>query len=103
VTTLTEQDVKKIAHLARLEIKATEIPKHVANLSKILDFVEQINSVNTKNIEPIAHPLDGNSRMREDVITETDQREICQSIAPEIEEGLYLVPKVIEACAIEKP
>ena len=103
MTTLTEKDVTKIAHLARLEIKANEIPKHVENLSKILDFVEQINSVNTENIEPIAHPLDGNGRMREDVITETDQREICQSIAPKTEEGLYLVPKVIDVCAVEKP
>jgi len=92
MTTLTEQDVKKIAHLARLEIKATDIPKHVENLSKILDFVEQINSVNTKNIEPIAHPLDGNIRMRQDMITEIG-----------LKAGLYLVPKVIEACVIEKP
>ena len=92
MTTLTAQDVKKIAHLARLEIKATEIPKHVENLSKILDFVEQINSVDTKDIEPIAHPLDGSGRMRKDVITESG-----------LKEGLYLVPKVIEACAVEKP
>ncbi len=96
MTTLTEKDVAKIAHLARLEINADEIPKHVENLSKILDFVEQINSVNTKNIEPIAHPLDGGGRIRKDIITETDQRTICQSIAPKTEAGLYLVPMVME-------
>ncbi len=99
---LTDKDVKKIAHLARLEILSSEISKHAHNLSKILDFVEQINTVNTDNIEPIAHPLGGIQRLRKDKVTEINQRDLLQSNAPQIEAGLYLVPKVIEVCDIPK-
>jgi aspartyl-tRNA(Asn)/glutamyl-tRNA(Gln) amidotransferase subunit C len=102
MTTLTEKDVKKIAHLARLEILSSEIAKHALNLSKILDFVEQINTVDTDNIEPIAHPLGGMQRLREDRVTEIDQRGLLQNSAPQVEAGLYLVPKVIEVCDITK-
>ncbi len=102
MTTLTEKDVKKIAHLARLEISSSEISKHAQDLSKILDFVEQINAVNTDNVEPIAHPLGGIQRLRKDKVTEVDQRGLLQSNAPQVEAGLYLVPKVIEVCDIAK-
>lgn len=102
MTTLTEKDVNKIAHLARLEILSSEIPKHTRNLSKILDFVEQINIVDTAHIEPVAHPLGGIQRLRKDEVTEINQRELLQSNAPQVEAGLYLVPKVIEVCDIAK-
>jgi aspartyl-tRNA(Asn)/glutamyl-tRNA(Gln) amidotransferase subunit C len=102
MTTLTEKDVNKIAHLARLEILSSEISKHAQDLSKILDFVEQINTVNTDHIEPIAHPLGGIQRSREDKVTEINQRDLLQSNAPQVEAGLYLVPKVIEICDIAK-
>jgi len=97
MTTLTVQDIKKIAHLARLDIATTDIPVHAENLSKILDLVEQINNVATENIKPTAHPLDGFQDLRPDVVSEIDNRELLQNMAPEVEAGLYLVPRVVGA------
>ncbi len=93
---LTSQDVNKIAHLARLAISDQDIPRYVKNLSDILTFVEQMNSVNTTGAVPMAHPQDMYQRLREDKVSERDQRDDYQRIAPMTEEGLYLVPKVIE-------
>ena len=93
---LTAHDVKKIAHLARLNMSADDIAFYTPQLSNILHFVEQMSSVDTQNIEPLSNPLDLTQRMREDVVTETDQRDAFQAIAPKVEAGLYLVPKVIE-------
>jgi len=93
---LTKEDVEKIANLARISLEEQDIPDYTRNLSNILDLVEQMNSVNTSNILPMAHPLDAVARLRPDVVTETNQREHFQAIAPQTEEGLYLVPKVIE-------
>jgi len=89
-------DVEKIAHLARLGIDASDIPEYTRNLSDILAFVEQLNSVDTTGVEPLAHPLEATQRLRVDVVRETDERENFQGIAPQIESGLYLVPQVIE-------
>lgn len=94
--TLDADTVKKIAQLARLEIEASTIPGYVTNLSNILQLVEQMNAVNTDAVLPMAHPLDASQRLREDAVTEANQREHFQSIAPQVEAGLYLVPKVIE-------
>ncbi|VAX07051.1 Aspartyl-tRNA(Asn) amidotransferase subunit C @ Glutamyl-tRNA(Gln) amidotransferase subunit C [hydrothermal vent metagenome] len=93
---LDKHDVEKIAHLARLAINDADVPAHVQNLSNILDLVEQMNSVDTDNIEPMAHPTDAVQRLREDEVREIDQRDRFQAIAPQVEDGLYLVPKVIE-------
>ncbi len=93
---LNKRDVEKIAHLARLQITEDQIPGFAAQLSNILEFVEQMNSAETAGVEPMAHPFDAATRMREDVVTETNERELMQSIAPATEAGLYLVPKVIE-------
>jgi aspartyl-tRNA(Asn)/glutamyl-tRNA(Gln) amidotransferase subunit C len=93
---LDSEAVKKIAHLARLSIDEKDIPVYAKNLSDILELVEQMNSVNTESVSPMAHPLDEAQRLRDDVVTETDQREHFQSVAPLVEDGLYLVPKVIE-------
>jgi aspartyl-tRNA(Asn)/glutamyl-tRNA(Gln) amidotransferase subunit C len=89
-------EVKKIAHLARLAISEADIPVYVRNLSAILQLVEQMNVVDTSGVEPMAHPLDIAQRLRPDVVSETDQREHFQAIAPQTEAGLYLVPAVIE-------
>ena len=94
--TLDSDTVKKIAQLARLEIEATAIPGYATNLSNILQLVEQMNAVNTDQVQPMAHPLDASQRLRDDVVTESNQRDHFQSIAPQVENGLYLVPKVIE-------
>lgn len=93
---LNETEINKIAHLARLSISADKIPEYAKNLSEILDFVEQINSANTDKIEPMVHPLSTSQRFRTDEVTESNQRELFQTIAPQTEAGLYLVPKVIE-------
>ncbi len=93
---LDKQDVEKIAHLARLAIDEADVPVYAQNLSNILDLVEQMNAVDTRDVEPMAHPVEAVQRLREDAVRETDQRARFQSIAPRVEDGLYLVPKVIE-------
>lgn len=93
---LEHSDVDRIAHLARLEIAADDVPEVARNLSNILDLVAQMDTVDTSGVEPMAHPLEMAQRLREDEVTETDQRERFQAIAPQTENGLYLVPKVIE-------
>ena len=93
---LQRADVEKIAHLARLAVSEDELDSVAGGLSNILDLVEQMNSVDTEGVTPMAHPLHMAQRLREDVVTESDQREKYQSVAPLTEDGLYLVPKVIE-------
>ena len=93
---LDTEAVIKIAHLARLGVDEREYEPYARNLSDILSFVEQLNAVDTQGVEPMAHPLDAGQRLRPDQVTETDQREQFQRVAPKVEAGLYLVPKVIE-------
>jgi aspartyl-tRNA(Asn)/glutamyl-tRNA(Gln) amidotransferase subunit C len=93
---LDRDDVERIAHLARLAISEQDIPEYAQNLSKILDFVAQMNAVDTDGVTPMAHPLDVAQRLRPDVVAEPDQRELHQSIAPQVQDGYYLLPKVIE-------
>jgi aspartyl-tRNA(Asn)/glutamyl-tRNA(Gln) amidotransferase subunit C len=89
-------EVAKIAHLARLAIRDQDVPAYARNLSAILELVEQMNATDTAGVAPMAHPLDMAQRLRPDTVTEFDQREHFQAIAPRVEAGLYLVPKVIE-------
>lgn len=96
MSTITEAEVQKVAHLARLAIPADKTEGYVSKLSSILDLVAQLSAVNTEGVAPMAHPLDSVQRLREDVVTERNQREKYQTVAPEVEDGLYLVPKVIE-------
>jgi aspartyl-tRNA(Asn)/glutamyl-tRNA(Gln) amidotransferase subunit C len=93
---LDTDDIKAIAKLARLKIDETDVPLYATNLSNILDLVEQMNSVDTEGVVPMSHPLDVVQRLREDIVTESNQREEFQSVAPATQNGLYLVPKVIE-------
>ena len=94
---LKPSDVEAIAHLARLEITAEELPVYAGSLSKILSFVEQLNSAVTANVEPMAHPLAGAvQRLRPDVVSEHDEHAKYQQNAPQVVAGLYVVPKVIE-------
>lgn len=93
---LKTADVEYIAYLARLAIDPETIPDYVRELSHILEFVEQMNKIDTTGIEPMAHPLETIQRLRPDEITEADQREVFQSSAPKVEAGIYLVPKVID-------
>jgi aspartyl-tRNA(Asn)/glutamyl-tRNA(Gln) amidotransferase subunit C len=93
---LTADDVNKIAHLARLGIDKQDTDSYAKDLSGMLDLMTRMSELNTDNIEPMAHPMDQVQRLRADVITEQNNREKFQVIAPQVEAGLYLVPKVIE-------
>ena len=93
---LDSSEVLKIAYLARLGIDEADVPEYARNLSDILSFVEQLNAVDTTGVEPLAHPMDTTQRLRTDEVSEADQRDHFQEIAPSTEAGLYLVPQVIE-------
>ena len=93
---LSDDDVRKITHLARLGLADADVRPYAESLSAILGFVEQMRAVDTAQITPMAHPLDAVQRLRADVVSERDQRDRFQSIAPQVDAGLYLVPKVIE-------
>ena len=93
---LTPDDVQKIAYLARLAVTEDEKNSVANDLTNILDLVEQMSQVDTTGVEPMSHPLHMTQRLRDDEVTQTNQREKFQSIAPSVENGLFLVPKVIE-------
>jgi aspartyl-tRNA(Asn)/glutamyl-tRNA(Gln) amidotransferase subunit C len=93
---LDTSDVAKIAHLARLAVNDDELEHFSSELSNILSLVEQMNAIDTTGVEPMAHPLHMTQRLRPDQVSERDQREHFQRIAPQTDDGLYLVPKVIE-------
>jgi len=93
---LSSDDVEKIAHLARLAVDPADTESLSRDLSNILDLVEQMQAVDTDGVLPMAHPLEMSQRLRVDEVTETDKRELYQSNAPLKENGLFLVPKVIE-------
>jgi aspartyl-tRNA(Asn)/glutamyl-tRNA(Gln) amidotransferase subunit C len=90
-------EIETIAYLARLELRESEIAAYQHSLTSILDFVGELNRARTEGVTPMAHPLPGLSQaLRPDQVTEHDQRERNQLNAPQVEAGLYLVPKVIE-------
>lgn len=93
---LSRHEVESIAHLARLEISADEIPVYVDNLSRIIDFVQQLERADTEGVTPMAHPLNMTQPLRPDEVTESDQHALYQLNAGAVESGLYLVPRVIE-------
>jgi len=93
---LANEDVRKVARLARLSMDEKEIEAARSQLSGIFALIAEMQAVDTRGIEPMSHAQDVSQRLREDAVTETDQRELFQSIAPQVEAGLYLVPKVIE-------
>ena len=93
---LDQKQVLDIADLSRLAIEEKDIAEYQKNLSSILDLADQLQAVDTSNVEPMAHPLDAVQRLRADVVTEQNQREHFQKIAPSTQDGHYLVPKVVE-------
>lgn len=93
---LTLEEVRRIAHLARIEISDAEAGQVQEQLNGIFRLIEQMQAVDTAGVAPMAHARDVTLRLREDEVTEADQHRLFQSIAPQVEEGLYLVPKVIE-------
>jgi len=94
--TLTLEDVNRIAHLARIEVEPHEAAQVLAQLAGIFRLIEEMQAVNTDGVEPMSHAQDLSLRLREDEVTEADQHALFQSIAPQVDADLYLVPKVIE-------
>lgn len=89
-------DVENIAHLARLHLSDSEKKEAANSMSNILNLIDEMQSVNTDDVEPLAHAFDAVQRLREDQVTEVNKRDELQKLAPETEAGLFLVPKVIE-------
>ncbi len=93
---LSIEQVQRIAKLARIEMDATQIGSAQDKLNSILSLIDQLQSVDTTGIKPMSHPMELSTRLRDDQVTEHNQREAFQAVAPQTEAGLYLVPKVIE-------
>ncbi len=97
---LTSTDIARIANLARLELESSESERMLTQINQFFDIVEQMRAVDTTGVEPLSHPvasvMDVALRLRDDVVSEPNQREANQRSAPAVEQGLFLVPKVIE-------
>ncbi|WP_205341019.1 Asp-tRNA(Asn)/Glu-tRNA(Gln) amidotransferase subunit GatC [Denitrificimonas caeni] len=89
-------DVEKLAHLARLGLNDAQIGSSTASLNAVLDMINAMQAVNTDGIAPLANPLEASQRLRPDTVTESNHRDDYQALAPAVENGLYLVPKVID-------
>lgn len=94
---LTNQDIEAIAHLARLGLSDTETQNLATDLNKIINFIQILDEIDTKTVKPLAHPMDAKQRLRQDTVTETVDRDVFLTQAPEQHAGLYLVPEVIES------
>ena len=93
---LTENDLRRLARLARIRVEDDETAPLLAQMSGILGLIDQLQAVDTRGVEPLSHALELQQRLRQDTVTEIDRREQFQAVAPQVEAGLYLVPKVIE-------
>jgi aspartyl-tRNA(Asn)/glutamyl-tRNA(Gln) amidotransferase subunit C len=93
---LSHDEILRIAHLARLEVREEEVAALQQKLAAILALIDQMRSVDTTGVEPMSHAQDLVQRLREDRVTESDARALYQAVAPQVEAGLYLVPKVLE-------
>ena len=93
---LTLEDVKRVAHLARVAIDEAEARAALSQMNDVFKLIAEMQAVDTGGVEPMSHALDVVQRLRADAVTETDQHALFQSVAPHVESGLYLVPKVIE-------
>lgn len=93
---ISQEDIVKIAHLARLHLDESKIPGYTTNLDNILNLVNAMSAVDTQGVAPMSHPFDLVAREREDAVTEPNMCDELMAIAPESEMGLYLVPQVIE-------
>ena len=93
---LIRDDVERAARLARIAVEESEVDEVLEQLARIFGMIEEMRAVDVSGVEPMAHAQDLVLRLREDVVSEPDQRELLLSIAPHVEKGLYVVPKVIE-------
>lgn len=93
---ITHADVERVARLARLRIDPSELDERARDLARVLELFDRLAVVDTRDVEPLSHPLAATQRLRPDVVTETVDRAALQRGAPEIEDGMYVVPQVIE-------
>ena len=93
---LDKSEIEKIAHLARLHVSESEAEEVATRITDILGLIDQMQTVNTESVEAMAHPLEVVQRLRPDAITERDQRDALQKLAPASENGMYLVPRVLD-------
>lgn len=93
---ISSDEVRKVAHLARLDVTDGQLDAYVSELSTILTLVAELERADTASVPPLAHPIEASQRLRADEVTEMDQRRRFQAIAPAVQDGLYRVPKVIE-------
>lgn len=93
---LTAADVERLAKLALLELSGQEVERTLVQLNSVFELIGQLQSVDTTGVEPMTHPIALSLRLRADEVSETDHREQYQRVAPAVEQGLYLVPRVIE-------
>ncbi|MGJ8517163.1 Asp-tRNA(Asn)/Glu-tRNA(Gln) amidotransferase subunit GatC [Carnimonas bestiolae] len=89
-------DVLRAAHLARISIDNADADRYVGDLTRILSMVDRLQEIDTDGVQPLSHPLDATQPLRADEVTESDQRDQFQAVAPEVAKGLYLVPRVVE-------
>lgn len=93
---ISSDEVRKVAHLARLDVSGEQLDAYASELSTILTLVTELERATTANVPPLAHPIEASQRLRADEVAESDQRRRFQAIAPAVQDGLYRVPKVIE-------
>ena len=93
---IEQQEIEKIAELARIRIDESQVGEVTQRITEILAMVDQLQAAETDGVEPLSNPHDATQRLRADVVTEGNQRDSFQAIAPAVEDGLYLVPKVID-------
>ena len=93
---ITPEDVRKIAHLARLGVEEDQLADYAGELSRALELVDQLNQTDTSVVEPMANPGQCQARLRDDIVTEERDRQKLQAVAPQVENGFFLVPRVIE-------
>ena len=96
IVTITRKDIEHIAHLARLEVSEDDVPAYTDKLDKIIGFIDALDAAETGDLVPMAHPSDMTQRLRTDAVTATDQRDDYQQNATETQDGLYVVPRVVE-------
>ena len=97
MSTLTAADIQKMADLSKLALPPEKLPALTARLENVLKLVAKMNDVDTQNIEPLAHPLNATQPLREDIVSEKNQRDLFKQHAPQVEAGLYIVPKFMES------
>jgi aspartyl-tRNA(Asn)/glutamyl-tRNA(Gln) amidotransferase subunit C len=93
---VSHSTIETAARLARIRLDAEQLDEVTRRIGEILDMVDQMKAVDTSGVAPLANPHDASQRLRPDAVSEADQREAFQALAPQVEDGLYLVPRVVE-------